>query len=224
MPNRVRDIYALFAALLLLITLVVSPIAEARPSVEDAAESWRFQVFLDDKEIGYHHYHLVHDGEAQQLVSEANFEYRLLFVTLFRYQHENVETWSGDCLERIESRTDSNGKRYRVAGSAGEGAFLLESEDGTTELPGCVMTFAYWNPDFLEQPRLLNSQDGSYVDVRVSEPEREELLVRGEKVAAKRYRVEAGDLSLDLWYSENDEWLALESEVGGGRTLRYRAI
>ena len=38
------------------------------------------------------------------------------------------------------------------------------------------------------------------------------------------FRLEAGDLRLELWYSEDKEWLALESEVAGGRTLRYEPI
>jgi hypothetical protein len=31
-------------------------------------------------------------------------------------------------------------------------------------------------------------------------------------------------MQLDLWYSDEQEWLALESEVEGGRTLRYERI
>ena len=188
------------------------------------SDSWQFQVFLDDKEIGFHNYHLVENGEYRTLRSEARFEYRLLFVTLFRYAHENEETWSGDCLQSIRSQTDSNGTNYRLDGSLENDVFMLDSQDGTAQLPDCVMTFAYWDPDFLEQTRLLNSQDGSFLEVNVSSPEPDEIMVRGQAVPAKRYHLEAGDLSLNLWYSEDDEWLALESEVGGGRTLRYRAI
>jgi hypothetical protein len=224
MPNRVKDIYALFAAIVLLVSLLLS--SEARVNYEggEVSDSWQFQVFLDDKEIGFHNYHLVENGEYRTLRSEARFEYRLLFVTLFSYAHENEETWSGDCLQSIRSQTDSNGANYRLDGSLENDVFMLDSQDGTAQLPDCVMTFAYWDPDFLEQTRLLNSQDGSFLEVNVSSPEPDEIMVRGQAVPAKRYHLEAGDLSLNLWYSEDDEWLALESEVGGGRTLRYRAI
>jgi len=224
MPNRVKDIYALFAAIVLLVSLLLTSDAQADYEGNQVIDSWEFRVFLDDKEIGYHNFHLVEDGEQRLLRSEAQFEYRLLFVTLFRYEHENVETWSGDCLQSIRSQTDSNGTDYRLEGSLEGGTFMLNSQDGNARLPDCVMTFAYWDADFLEQPRLLNSQDGSFLDVDVSAPEPDEVLIRGETRSAKRYHLEAGDLSLQLWYSEDDEWLALESEVGGGRILRYRAI
>ena len=47
---------------------------------------------------------------------------------------------------------------------------------------------------------------------------------RGEQRAAYRYRLAAGELRLDLWYSADREWLALESEVRGGRKLRYELM
>ena len=63
-----------------------------------------------------------------------------------------------------------------------------------------------------------------FLIVRVSPPVREDLVVNGVAVPSYRYRLEAGELQLDLWYSDQDEWLALESEVAGGRTLRYEPI
>jgi hypothetical protein len=86
------------------------------------------------------------------------------------------------------------------------------------------MSFAYWNPAFLQQARLLNTQDGEFLDVEVSQPVGESLQVRGEQRAAYRYRLAAGELRLDLWYSPDHEWLALESEVRGGRKLRYELM
>ena len=33
-----------------------------------------------------------------------------------------------------------------------------------------------------------------------------------------------GELDMLLWYSENDQWLALETVARGGRTLRYELM
>ena len=57
-----------------------------------------------------------------------------------------------------------------------------------------------------------------------SEHMKSQGIVGGEELPSLRYRLEAGDLRLELWYSEDKEWLALESEVAGGRTLRYEPI
>lgn len=225
MQSRIRDVYALFAAVTLLMVVLFSPSSHAAemPSAEQQSDSsaWRFRVFLDDREIGYHHFFLDGSGDLRTLRSEASFEYRLLFVKLFHYEHENHEIWAGDCLHSIRSRTDANGRDYFVEGNREARGFRVENSEGSLALPDCVMSFAYWNPEFLEQSRLLNTQDGTFVDVEVTPPVPEEMIVRGEPVSAYRYSLDAGDFNVDLWYSPNDEWLALESEVQGGRKLRY---
>ena len=86
------------------------------------------------------------------------------------------------------------------------------------------MSFAYWNPEFLRQERLINTQNGEVVDVEVSDPELVQLEVRGDQRKAWKYQLQAVEMQIDLWYSENNEWLALESDAKGGRRLRYELM
>ena len=209
----------MFNKIILMITLLALPVA-----VEASSQEWRFQVYLDDKKIGYHDFFLKELENQRLLQSEASFEYRLLFVKLYGYEHKNTETWVGDCLAKIESTTDANGKPFQVIGSLLGDRFVLEGSAGEAELPYCSMSFAYWNPAFLQQERLINTQNGEVLDVEVSEPERVQLEVRGVVQPALRYKLDAGEMQIDLWYSENNEWLALETDARGGRRLRYELL
>lgn len=193
-------------------------------SVAAADREWRFQVYLDDKKIGTHDFVLQQLDKQRKLKSEANFEYRLMFVKLYGYEHENTETWSGDCLTGIESETDANGKPFKVSGSLQGDRFLLSGTAGEAELPSCSMSFAYWNPAFLQQERLINVQNGEVHDIEVSEPELVQIEVRGVMQPAYRYLLDAGELKIELWYSEDNEWLALETDARGGRRLRYQLL
>jgi hypothetical protein len=192
--------------------------------ISDASHEWRFRVYLDDKEIGYHNFYLKENGGMQIVRSVAEFEYKLLFVRLYQYEHRNDEHWQGDCLQSIESRTDANGKPFSVSGRIQSGTFIVRGDKGKAELPSCVMTFAYWNPRFLEQKQLLNSQNGEYLEVEISPPVMESLDVRGEQQTAWRYSLAAGQLQLDLWYSRDRQWLGLESTTESGRVLRYELL
>jgi hypothetical protein len=130
---------------------------------------------------------------------------------------------------RIESSTDANGKPYAVLGEHQQSEFVVQtrkgkSTGGQARLPACVMSFAYWNHDFLKQTHLLNSQDGEYIEVEVSPPVLEELQVQGQLQPAWRYHLVAGPLNLQLWYSEDYQWLGLSSVTEGGRTLRYELL
>ena len=83
------------------------------------------------------------------------------------------------------------------------------------------MSFAYWNPRFLEQPRLLNPQTGEYVVVEVEELGRDVVELDGREIPARSVRLTARQMDITLWYSEDAEWLALESVAKGGRIIRY---
>jgi hypothetical protein len=213
-----------FITFLLAVLLpLVSPATFAGKTDSEADEKeWNFRVYLDDSEIGYHNFSLVEKNGRRHLVTEAEFEVKFLFFTAYRYEHVNEETWQGECLQEIRSETDANGRRFEVRGVRDDGALEIEAGDSTRDVPGCVKTFAYWNPDILDEPELLNSQTGELLEVEIEQVATETLNVRGEEVAARRYRLEARNMELDIWYSRDQRrWLALESTVKGGRKLRY---
>ena len=84
------------------------------------------------------------------------------------------------------------------------------------------MTFAYWNRDFLDQAKLLNSQTGEYLPVEI-EPPVKRITLGTEEVAAERYNLRNGDQEIDIsiWYHAiSGRWLSLESRVDG-RVIRY---
>ena len=63
--------------------------------------------------------------------------------------------------------------------------------------------------------------DGLADGVTVEELAPDILEVRGEPVTAVRYKLTAKKMDLTLWYSEDQDWLALESVARGGHVIRY---
>jgi hypothetical protein len=202
---------------LILASVVVTPSHASADSKE-----WRFEVFLDDSKIGQHSFRTKQQGNERVIESEADFNVKFLFFNAYRYDHRNVETWEGDCLTSIDSSTDDNGESYTVNGERRGQRFVLETHQERKVLPGCLMTFAYWNPEILDESRLLNSQTGEYLPVRTRELGEDSLKISGQTVQAERYRIEANGLSIDLWYSKQGEWLSLQSMTESGKTISYR--
>lgn len=191
--------------------------AETQPRV------WNFSVYLDDKPIGYHRFTVEDRGPEHTMTTTARFNVKLLFVTVYRYAHDATEHWHGNCLISLKAGTTDGGALAEVDARA-EGDAMRVSATGhaRTRYPGCVMSFAYWNPEILRQSRLLNSQTGEYEAIKVTELGAQDIQVHGSAVAAVHYRIDGPKHPIDLWYSANQEWLALESPLDGGRRLRYQ--
>ena len=171
--------------------------------------AWNFRVFLDEREIGHHPFTLRTDGGSRELRSEARFQVRVLGLTVYRYAHDAMERWRGECLQALDSTTDDNGDREKV--------------DWRGEPGGCALSFAYWNPKILQGGALLNAQTGRFEPVTVTSQGEETIEVRGRPTLSRRYRLAGGNLAIDVWYA-GAQWVALESAAKGGRRLRYRLI
>ena len=182
---------------------------------------WDFTVYLDQKKIGSHSFEVSNVAGVTEVLSEARFKYTILLIPAYRYEHTAAERWSNNCLVGLDARTNANGDRIQVSGERTGGSFTVVTDEEPAYLPECVMSFAYWNPDFLQQPRLLNPQTGEYISVQVQEVGTDVLQIRGEAVSARRYRLTAYEVDLTLWYSDDNEWLGLESVAEGGRIIRY---
>ena len=69
-----------------------------------------FAVLLDGEPIGTHRFELYEQGEARRVLSKARYDVKLLGIPVYRYRHEALEQWRGDCLVKLEARTDDDGE------------------------------------------------------------------------------------------------------------------
>lgn len=188
-------------------------------------DTLRFQVLLDDKPIGTHEFRIAAEQDRRIIESKARFDVRVLFVPVFSYRHANTEVWIDGCVQRLDSETDSNGRPYRVSLARDEGGYRIATQDGSTQAPtDCINTFAYWDPAFLRQSRLLNSQTGELIEVEVEPLGVVELDWPGVDTPVEGFRIlgESDGVDIRVYYSEaGRRWVALESRLENGRLMRY---
>ena len=186
-----------------------------------ANQKWDFKVYLDKKEIGQHRFELLRIEDTTHVRIKARFEVSVLFINAYNYEHTNYEVWNGDCLSSIESSTDDNGRKLRVIGESERNMLRLRTPAGESVIEGCTKTFAYWDPAFLESRFLLNAQTGRLMDVDIIYIGEEAIPIKGQMIPARHYRLNTDDFTIDLWYSNEGEWLALNSTTEKGYVLRY---
>ena len=189
---------------------------------ESSLSEWRFKVFLDQREIGFHDFRVSILGEQLRMETTAEFDVKILFFNAYRYRHKNVELWNSDCLTALDSSTDANGDDFMISGAVNNGRFIVSDGTDTESLPPCVQSFAYWNPKFLNATNLLNSQTGELESVSINFEDEDVVQVNGTGINAHRYVIKAKAAAITLWYASADaRWLALQSIDDNGRTIRY---
>lgn len=203
---------------LLLLLCLVAPLSVAATS---GSRVFHFTATLDGKPIGEHRFE-VHEADGRtHVTSRARFDVKFLMFTVYRYRHEAQEVWDGNCLSRLDAHTDDNGRAHALTAERSPDGLRVDTAEATREIPGCVSSFAYWDPRILTAEQLLNTQTGDYHPIEVRHLGSEPVAVGGVPVAAERWRLRAEDLEIDLWYAPDGRWLALESPARGGRRLRY---
>ncbi len=199
-----------------LIFLALTGIAPA------AAQTWNFRVLLDNAPIGAHHYKVSETDGVKEATQDAQFAVKVLFVTAYQYTFKGTEHWQAGCVKDINASTNDNGEKLEVKASRDGDKLAVTATKSKHTLDGCVMSFAYWNPDILRQQKLLNPQTGEYEAIKVADVGHEQITVKGASVNAHHYKITGPKNPLDLWYSDDGVWLQLDSSVAGGRKLQYR--
>jgi hypothetical protein len=193
-------------------------------SVGISAKEWAFDVYLDKNKIGQHEFKLT---ESNELTSTAKFNVKVLFINAYQYDHKAVEKWQGDCLSSLESHTLENKVETNIKAKLSGQEFTVDDGKVKQKLPACTMTFAYWNPKIIQQAKLLNPQNGEWLDTKFTNLGTETIDVKNKKVEANHYKLDGSlngksKLKIELWYSANNEWLALKSITPEGYTINYK--
>lgn len=196
----------------------LAPVPTSRPGTR----TYSFHALLDGKPIGDHRFTVSTEGGNHTLASEADFSVRFLGFQAYHYHHRADEQWTGDCLAALTAATDDDGKPTRVRLERDGDTNRISTATGRTTEPGCLMSYAYWNPALRTRTRLLNPQTGKVDAVRIERAGSGTLAVHGQDVAATRWRIVSADATVDVWYSAQGEWIGLDSLVGGKHQLSYR--
>lgn len=191
---------------------LVLPIAESTNALE-LPEDISFEVWMDDKRLGTHHYHFSEYGDLLQVDSKAQFNVKIMFVNVFKYEHHAVEHWQGYCLRAVRSGTTTNGKEE-----------ALEREFDRQDCPG---TYSYWDKARLQRTELTNAQTGeketaTWQDLPstpLPAPSKKAVLAHT-PTGMTHHQLTTPSATFLLWYDKTGRCLSMQT-TNDGRTITY---
>ncbi len=198
----------------------------------DNHREWNFVISLDGDPIGIHKFTVDETAGAKgawRVQSHADFTVTLLGVPVFRYHHTAHEEWDHQCLSQLTADTNHDGDNSHVTaqGTASGGALHIttgQNDDAalSKKWDGCLMTYAYWNPDMRHQTHLLNPENGEVEAVTLTPQPDAKITSRGEPLAVHVWRLTGSTNPIDILYDFDGNWVGLDAKVRGGRVLSYR--
>jgi hypothetical protein len=225
--------------------VLASIIAAAGVSTASASDDFpygkthSFLVYRDGQQIGSHTLVFEGTGQKRTVATSIDFAVKALGFTVYRYSHRGNEIWNGSMLQSIDTKTDDNGKQFRMrarhdgnrlaverkaadidANGAANDQGLKRETPVVEALPATVLPSTHWNLDQVKQSILLNTQYGTPSKVKIADLGREKIKTSSRSIEATHYRY-TGDINMDQWFDDRGRWVKAAFKAFDGSEIEY---
>jgi len=160
----------------------------------------KFDVLRDGTPVGSHTIAFSDGGQSVDI--KTDIAVKMLFVTVYRFEHNSHETWRGDQLVALESKTNEDGTDHTLSVKAGDAALNIVGDGVTSSADPSIVPASLWREETVRQNKLLNTLKGTQMKISVTDAGNENIEAGGKTVTAHHY-VLKGDLARELWYGSN---------------------
>jgi len=170
----------------------------------------KFEIFRNDKKVGYHNIIFSRDKEMLIVRNEIQFEIKKLGISFYKYQSEGTEVYDQDgLLFTFNSKTFDNkklkycnieaqdNKNYLIDGSSYKGTF---SKDFAIS--------SYWNHEILKKNTQISGITCKIRNQKVTFLKNETIEVKGQATKTSVFNIKGEGLDTQIWYRKKDMAIA----------------
>lgn len=167
----------------------------------NSSDNIDFAVFRKGKLFGHHKISFDPKENGDLVVNiDIELEVKIGFISFFSYKHKNKEIWRDGKLVNIVTKTDDNGKLFKLNGRLEDRGFVVNTGGEEKVFPREIVPTSYWNFSTIAKKNWLDTQRGILLDLTIDNNGSEKILnIHGKEFSANRYDI-SNDLNLSLWY------------------------
>jgi hypothetical protein len=192
----------------------------ATPTLALPSGPLHFTVLRDGSEIGTHDIDVHRDGNETRVDVATDIAVKIAFVTLYRFEHDGHEVWRDGRLVQIDSKTDDDGTSKSLHGELGNRGLHVEGSAQKFIADTPIVPASLWNDDIVRQGRLLNTLDGSEMEVSIRLVGDETVAVHGKQVPARHYDI-SGQLNREVWFDADGTLVQVRFKAEDDSDIRY---
>jgi hypothetical protein len=177
------------------------------------SEYLEYELFRNNKLIGYHKYDFLRENNILSVKSEVNFKIAKLGVDLYKYYAESDEVYKNNKFFQFSSKTNQNKKEKYVNISVNFNTDELiidgSSYKGDAQIDSIVGT--WWNHEIVKAKQQISAISGRVIEQRVTFVGKEQIKIGDKTYNALHFNFKSSDetlpdskkLNTDIWYDEN---------------------
>ena len=175
-----------------------------------------FNIVWRDLEVGYSSINIVKNYNQIIASIDVKIDVVLLGIKFFSYTLECQEIWENKKLLSLKSEVFVGKKREFAHVKKVPNGFEISGSGFSGIIDGNPATTSYFTPDFLKRNVWISTQNGKPLKVQSKMIGTEELQGPTGKITATNWEV-SGDLNINLYYNQDNEWVGSNFKVGGSR-------
>ena len=172
-----------------------------------------YELFRNNKSIGYHKYDFLRDGDNLSVVSEVSFKITKLGVDLYKYYASSEENYQKGVFKSYYSKTKQNKKdRYvNISVDADDKNLIIDGSSFKGKANKEFIVGTWWNHDIVKAKAQISGISGRIIEQTVTYIGKEEIKIGDKTYKTLHFNFKSSDetlpdskkLNTDIWYDED---------------------
>lgn len=172
-----------------------------------------YELFRNNKLIGYHIYKFQRNGQNLSIDNEVSFKIRKLGIDLYTYYAKGVEKYKNGVFSGFKSETNQNKKvKYvNISIDPVDKDLIIDGSSFKGKVSKDIIIGTWWNHEIVQKRAQISAVSGRIIEQKVEFKGKEEVKIGDKIYKTLRFNFSSSDPSLskdkklntEIWYEEN---------------------
>ena len=171
-----------------------------------------YELFRNDKSIGYHKYDFLRKNDTLTIKSEVKFKITKLGVDLYKYFAASEEVYKDNEFYKFSSKTNQNKKKKYVNISVDSinNDLIIDGNSYKGKASKDAIVGTWWNHEIVKANAQISAISGRIIEQKVTFVGKEKIQIGDNTFDTLRFNFKSSDetlpdskkLNTDIWYDE----------------------
>ncbi|MDA9684449.1 DUF3108 domain-containing protein [Candidatus Pelagibacter bacterium] len=172
-----------------------------------------YELFRNNKSIGYHTYRFQRNGNDLTVSNEVSFKITKLGVNLYRYYAKGVEKYKNGIFSSFYSETNQNKKEkyVKIVADTNDKDLVIDGSSFKGKVDKNMIIGTWWNHEIVSKKAQISAVSGRIIEQKVEFKGKEDIKIGDKVYKTLRFNFSSSDPSLskdkklntEIWYEEN---------------------